>query len=275
MTIRFDGQVAIVTGSGRGLGAAYARLLAQRGARVVVHDAGVTLDGKGSDTNVADDVVQEIARTGGIAVPCYENIESPHGCQRVIETALHHFNRLDILIHNAGWITFTPFEEMTTELLDRILAIQVKAPFFLSQTAFPVMKRQRYGRIIFTTSGRAMFKEHALPDLTGYAIGKMAQLGLMNTLAVNGEAENIHVNAISPVAATRMFRSAVAAQELQPEQVAPGVAFLASSQCTFSGVVLEASNGHFSTIEWKKSIGIDFGVEATTPEALAEQWSRI
>ena len=142
----------------------------------------------------------------------------------MIDTALRQFGRLDILIHNAGWITFTPLEEMTPELLERVLNIQVKAPFWLSQAAFPTMQHQRYGRIIFTTSGRGMFLEDALPELSGYAIGKMAQLGLMNALAAAGEAYGIRVNAISPVAATRMFFSPVASGELRPEQVAPGIA---------------------------------------------------
>ena len=206
MVIRFDGQVAIVTGSGRGLGAAYAQLLAKRGARVVVHDAGVALDGTGFDSGVADTVVGEITTAGRVAVPCYENIESREGCQRLIEVALSQFGRLDILINNAGWITFTPLEDMTPALLERIINIQIAAPFWLSQAAFPVMQRQHYGRVIFTTSGRAMFMEDALPELTGYALGKMAQLGLMNALAVAGEADGIRVNAISPVAATRMFK---------------------------------------------------------------------
>lgn len=275
MVIRFDSQVAIVTGSGRGLGAAYARLLAERGTRVVVHDAGVALDGTGFDPSVADAVVREITTAGGTAVPCYENIESREACQRLIEMALSQFGRLDILINNAGWITFTPLEDMTPALLERIIAVQIAAPFWLSQAAFPVMRRQHYGRVIFTTSGRAMFMEFALPELTGYALGKMAQLGLMNALAVAGEADGIRVNAISPVAATRMFRSSVAPQEVQPEQVAPGVAFLASSQCNVSGIVLQASNGHFSAVQQHQSAGVDFGEAIATPEAIADQWSII
>lgn len=270
--IRFDERVAIITGSGRGLGAAYARLLAERGASVVVHDAGVALDGTGSDPSVADAVVQEITAAGRTAVPCYENIESRAGCQKLIETALSQFGRIDILIHNAGWITFTPLQDMTPELLERILNIQVAAPFWLSQAAFPIMKQQHYGRVIFTTSGRAMFLQYALPELTGYAIGKMAQLGLMNALATDGEAHGIRVNAICPVAATRMLQRSVAPQELRSEQVAPGVAFLASSQCDFSGIILQAGNGHFSTAQWKVSTGVDFGVEAASPEDVAEKW---
>jgi NAD(P)-dependent dehydrogenase (short-subunit alcohol dehydrogenase family) len=166
-------------------------LLAARGASVIVHDAGVALDGTGFDPGVADEVVQEIAAAGGKAVPCYENIELREGCLRLIDTALSQFGRLDILIHNAGWITFTLLEEMTPELLERVLNIQVKAPFWLLQAAFPTMQHQRYGRIIFTTSGLGMFLEDALPELGGYAIGKMAQLGLMNALAAAGEAYGI------------------------------------------------------------------------------------
>ena len=275
MVIRFDGQVAIVTGSGRGLGAAYVRLLAERGASVVVHDAGVTLDGTGFDPGVADAVVHDITTEGRVAVPCYENIESREGCQRLIDVALNQFGRLDILINNAGWITFTPLEEMTPALLQRVIDIQIASPFWLSQAAFPVMQLQQYGRVIFTTSGRAMFMEDALPELTGYALGQMAQLGLMNVLAAAGAADGIHVNAISPVAATRMFRRVTAPQELRPEQVAPGVAFLASSQCNVSGVVLQAGNGHFSIARWERSAGIDFGEATASPEAIAEQWSII
>ena len=275
MVIRFDGQVAIVTGSGRGLGAAYARLLAERRASIVVHDAGVALDGTGFDPSVADAVVHEITATGGTAVPCYENIESREGCQRLVEVALSHFGRLDILINNAGWITFTPLEDMAPVLFERIINIQIAAPFWLSQAAFPVMRRQHYGRVIFTTSGRAMFMEDALAELTGYAIGKMAQLGLMNALAVAGEPYGMRVNAISPVAATRMFQSATAPQELRPEQVAPGVAFLASSQCDFSGVILLAGNGHFSVVQWQRSDGVDFGEMVATPEVIDDQWSSI
>lgn len=108
MPIRFDGQVAIVTGSGRGLGRAYVTLLAERGASIVVHDAGVALDGTGFDPGIANGVVQQITAAGGRAVACYENIETHQGCLRLIDTALTHFGRLDILIHNAGWISFTP-----------------------------------------------------------------------------------------------------------------------------------------------------------------------
>jgi NAD(P)-dependent dehydrogenase (short-subunit alcohol dehydrogenase family) len=273
--IRFDDQVAVVTGSGRGLGEAYAHLLAARGARVVVHDAGVTLDGLGFDPALADSVVRKITGAGGMAVPCYENIETREGCHRVIETALEHFGRLDILVSNAGWISRTPLEEMTPELLERTLNIQIAAPLWLAQAAFPAMKRQQYGRIVLTTSGRALWTEHASPELMGYAIGKSAQIGLMNTLAAGGASAGIHVNLISPAAATRIYTQSVAPGELRPEQVAPGVAFLASRQCDVSGIILRASDGHFSTMRWQVGPEVDFGAEPATPESIAEKWEML
>lgn len=273
--IRFDGQVAIVTGSGRGLGEAYARLLAERGARVVVHDAGVTLEGQGFDPNVADSVVNKITATGGSAIACYENLETRTGCQRVVECALERFGRLDILVSNAGWVARTPLEEMTPELLTRVFNIHVAAPLWLAQAALPIMKQQQYGRVVLTASGIGLWPEGNRPELSGYAIGKSAQLGLMNALTANGAGTNIHVNTISPVAATRIFTGNATHGEQRPEQVAPGVAFLASSSCTVSGMILRASNGHFSTMRWQVGPEVDFGAEQTTPEAIAEKWRLI
>ena len=269
---RFDDQVAIVTGSGRGLGEAYARLLAERGARVIVHDAGVTLEGQGFDPSIADSVVNKITAAGGSAVACYENLETRAGCRRVVETALEHFGRLDILVSNAGWIARTPLEEMTPELLVRILDIHVAAPLWLAQAALPIMKQQQYGRVVLTSSGIGLWTEGDRPELSGYAIGKAAQLGLMNALTANGAGANIRVNIISPVAATRIFTGSVAPGALRPEQVAPGVAFLASSACNVSGIILRASDGHFSTMRWQVGPEVAFGAEAATPETIAEKW---
>ena len=151
--IRFDGQVALITGSGRGLGEAYAHLFAQRGARVIVHDAGVTLHGEGSDTSVAEGVVNKIATAGGSAIACFENLETSEGCRRAVDCALEHFGRLDVLVSNAGWTDRTPLEQITPDLLARILAIQVAAPLWLAQAALPVMKQQGYGRMVLTSSG--------------------------------------------------------------------------------------------------------------------------
>jgi NAD(P)-dependent dehydrogenase (short-subunit alcohol dehydrogenase family) len=273
-TIRFDGQVAVITGSGRGLGEAYACLLAERGAQIVVHDAGVTLDGQGGDPAIADAVVAKITAAGGTAVASYENLESREGCQRVIQTALDHFGRLDILISNAGWVDRTPLGEITPDLMERTLSIQIAAPLWLAQAAFPAMKRQRYGRVVLTTSGLALWTD-TWPELINYAIGKSAQLGLMNTLAADGADAGICVNCISPVAATRIFTQHVPPGKLLPEQIAPGVIFLVSRQCNVSGVILRANSGEFSTMSWQIGREINFGLEPTTPEQIAEAWETL
>jgi len=273
--IRFDGQVAVVTGSGRGLGFAYAQLLAERGASIVIHDAGVNPEGMDSDHGVADAAVRAITTAGGIAIPCYEDITSEQACQGVIQATLDAFGRLDILINNAGFVAFASLEDTNNDLLERMLAVQVKAPFWLSRAAFPLMQAQRYGRILFTTSGRATHREYALPELSAYAIGKMAQLGLMNTLAVAGEQYGILANAVAPVAATRMLRQSVAQGELRPEQVALGVAFLVSSRCERSGIVLAASDGRFAVERWTSGPEVDFGSTPVTLEKFEEQWDEI
>jgi NAD(P)-dependent dehydrogenase (short-subunit alcohol dehydrogenase family) len=272
--IQFQGRVAIVTGSGRGLGASYVRLLSERGASVVVHDAGVSLEGSGSDPAVADALVQEIAKAGREALPCYENIESRAGCTNLVNFAMERFGRVDILVHNAGLRKYATIEETEQTLLDHMVGINVYAPFWLSQLVIPIMKKEKYGRIVFTTSGVGMDPERSMPGLSSYALGKMAQLGLMNALATELQGTGICVNAISPVAATRMYSGPYEKGELTPEQVAPGVAFLCSSECNFSGIVLRARNGQFSVSKWASRKWIDFGSKPT-PEQLAERWSEI
>jgi NAD(P)-dependent dehydrogenase (short-subunit alcohol dehydrogenase family) len=172
--IQFQGRVAIVTGSGRGLGASYVRLLSERGASVVVHDAGVSLEGSGSDPAVADALVQENAKAGREALPCYENIESRAGCTNLVNFAMKRFGRIDILVHNAGLRKYATIEETEQTLLDHMVGINVHAPFWLSQLVIPIMKKEKYGRIVFTTSGVGMDPERSMPGLSSYALGKMA-----------------------------------------------------------------------------------------------------
>ncbi len=214
--MRFDGRVAIVTGSGRGLGAAYSSLLAQRGASVVVHDAGVSAEGSGGDPSVADQVVAQITGSGGTAIASYQNLSSREACQQVMRTAIDRFGRLDILIHNAGLLSFTALEETSPELFERMCQVHVSAPFWLSQAAWPHMQHQHYGRMVFTTSGRALTIESAQPGLSVYAMGKIASLGLMHVLALEREPWGIRVNAIAPVAATRMLQRQVWAWRIYP-----------------------------------------------------------
>jgi NAD(P)-dependent dehydrogenase (short-subunit alcohol dehydrogenase family) len=271
--IRFDGQVAVVTGAGRGLGAAYARLLAGRGAAVVVHDAGVGLDGSGFDPAVADGVARQIESAGGTAVACHENLEDGAACRDVVARAVEHFGRLDILVHNAGLVIFADIAEIAPEIWQRMVTLGVDAPFHLVQAALPHMRQQGYGRIVLTTSGRAFNVEGCVPGLAAYNVGKMAQFGLMIGVAADLVGTDIRINAISPVAATRILRRQ--APELLPELVAPGVAFLASAACTVSGVVLRAAGGRFSAAWWSGSEGVDLGETPVAPETIAARWRDI
>jgi NAD(P)-dependent dehydrogenase (short-subunit alcohol dehydrogenase family) len=278
--IRLDDQVAIITGSGRGLGAAYAHLLAERGARVVIHDTGVNKDGTGFDPNVAVDTARKIREAGGGAFPSDIILDSRDSCRSLVETALEKFGRLDILVHNAGWVAYQSVQELTPDFLQRAININLEAPTWLAQAVFPIMKQQNYGRIVLTTSDRAIYQQYALSGLAPYAMGKMAQIGLMNVLTVEGKEHGILVNAISPVAKTRMWNVQDEPEDLRPDQVAPGVLYLASPECRESGFILRASNGQFTALRWVERNNVDYplnlaAVEISTAEDLATRWKQI
>jgi NAD(P)-dependent dehydrogenase (short-subunit alcohol dehydrogenase family) len=273
-SIRFDGRAVLVTGAGRGLGAAYARGFAARGASVVVHDAGVEADGGGADCGPADAVVAEIVAAGGTAAACYENLESESACLATVEFALDRFGRLDVVVQNAGLVIWEELEEAHLSW-ERMRRVSIDAPFHITRAAFPVMKRNGYGRFVFTSSGRAMAMDRTRPGLVAYAAGKMAQVGLMFVTAAEGAPHGVLANAIAPAAATRVFTRKVEPGELEPEQVVPGVLFLASERCTVSGKVLEAGGGEFDVARWASSEDVDFGREPAEPEAIAERWAEI
>jgi NAD(P)-dependent dehydrogenase (short-subunit alcohol dehydrogenase family) len=272
--IRFDDRVVLVTGAGRGLGAAYAREFAARGASVVVHDAGVERDGSGGDPSVADSVAAEITARGGSAIAAYENLNEEGAGTRLAESVQKRFGRIDVVVHNAGLVIW---EEIgaAAESWDRMRRISIDAPFHITRTAFPSMKQRGYGRFVFTTSGRAMSVARTRPGLAAYAVAKMAAFGLMVVTATEGKEHGIRANAIAPAAATRVLTRDVAPGELESEQVVPGVVFLASEQCTFSGKVLEAAGGEFDVARWASSDGLDFGRDPVEPEIIAERWAEI
>lgn len=267
--IRFDEQVAVVTGAGRGLGRAYASTLAGLGAHVVVNDAGVERDGGGGDPAVAAAVVQEIRARGGSAVASVDDVGDRVGCEALVGGALDQFGRLDVLVHNAGAVSFASIEGTDETAWERMARVNVEAPFWLSRAAWPAFRRQGYGRIVLTVSGVALSADRAMRDLAAYSAGKASQFGLMNSLAVEGAPYGIRVNAISPVAATRMSREPVAPGTLTAEHVAPAVAFLASRRCTLSGAVLRVAGGHISAGSYVHGSELDLGAAPTSPEAIA------
>lgn len=255
--IRFDNQVILVTGAGRGLGAAYAKLLAQRGATVVVHDGGVQRDGSGGDAEPARRVADEIVARGGTAVPETQNLSTKAACEELIHNAQHRFGRIDALIHSAGIVRYSAFANTTDAEWEAMLNVNIQAPFWLCRAVWPLMVGRDYGRIVLTVSGYGL-NSYDGSDVTAYGVGKAAQFGLMNGLAGEAAGHNIRVNAISPVAATRIFRAEVAADEMTPESIAPAVALLAALECPFNGMVVRAMNGRFGLTQLRNSTEITF-----------------
>ncbi|HXG76515.1 MAG TPA: SDR family NAD(P)-dependent oxidoreductase [Gaiellaceae bacterium] len=270
-SIRFDGQVVLVTGAGRGLGRAYARLLARRGAHVVVHDAGVRPDGSGFDPDVADAVVRELEAEGGRASAAYEDLGSRDACRALVERTLAERGRLDAAVLNAGFLLEGPLEALAPEAWERLRRVQLEAPLWLAQAALPAMKERRYGRFVLTVSGHGLYRTGEA-GLAAYAVCKAATLGLVHVLADAGAPYGVLANAVSPVAATRMYRREAPPGELLPEHVAPGVVFLASSACTVSGAVLRAVGGRFSLGRYGVTEGLDLGPAPAEPEDVARAW---
>ncbi|NOK58778.1 MAG: SDR family NAD(P)-dependent oxidoreductase [Chloroflexi bacterium AL-W] len=272
-SIRFDEQVVLVTGAGRGLGAAYAHLFAQRGATVVVHDAGVQRDGTGHDPDVAHAVATDIQAAGGTALAETQDLSTRAACEALINAVQTRCGRLDVLIHSVGLVVYKGIVQTTDEEWERQLRVNIEAPFWLCRAVWPIMQRQQYGRIVLTVSGYGL-KWFADSDVTAYGVGKAAQFGLMNGLAGEGQQHGILVNAISPVAATRIFRREVAPDELRPESVAPGVVFLGSQQCTWTGKVLQIAGERCAVGAFESTEALDLGPQATPEQimqALAEE----
>ena len=267
-TIRFDEQVVIITGGGGGLGAAYARLLAKRGATVVVHDAGVDRRGQGSDASVAQAIVTEIQSSNGQAIAATQNLSTNEACQELIAQTFEQYGRIDALIHSAGIVAYKGIEDTTDDEWTTLRSINIDAPFWLCRAIWPIMRKQQHGRIVLTVSGYGL-KWFEGSDVTAYGVGKGAQFGLMNSLAGEGVAHNILVNSVAPVAATRIFRAEVEPGKYSPEIVAPGVAYLASKACTLNGYVMHAVDGRFGLGQFQRLSDVMLG-HLATPEDVGQ-----
>ncbi len=262
--LRFDEQVAVITGAGGGLGKQYALLLASRGARIVVNDIGASVTGHGSDKKGADAAAAEIRDLGGEAIADSHSVTTPDGGQAIIDAALDAWGRVDILINNAGIVSDAPFEEMTADRLEPLLDVHLRGAFYVTRPAWKVMREQGYGRILNTCSAAGILGS---PGMSNYGSAKTGLIGLTRVLAAEASGQNININAIAPIAHTRMLAHSVEGvgqpddpaaqavlddlvtqylQKLDPALVAPVAAFLTHRDCPVSGEIYTVGAGHVS-----------------------------
>lgn len=252
---RFDGRVAVVTGGGRGLGRAYALLLAGLGAKVVVNDIGGALSGDGADAGPATEVVAEITAAGGEAVASVDSVSTPDGGAAIIDTALNTFGRIDVLIHNAGIVRRAPLRDMTPDDFESVLDVHLRGAFHVVRPAFGPMCDAGYGRIVLTSSIGGLYGNH---EVANYAVAKSGMLGLSNVAAIEGADHGVKSNVIVPAAVTRMAAGidTSAYPPMEPELVAPAVAWLAHENCSVSGEMLVALAGRIARAAVVESPGV-------------------
>jgi len=272
--LRFDGQVAVITGAGRGLGTEYARLLAARGARVVVNDLGGSVTGDGAAADAAAATVQHIVERGGEAIADAHSVATPEGGSAIIDAALQRWGRIDILVNNAGIVRDAPFSDMTPDLVEPLVDVHLKGAFFVTRPAWNVMRERGYGRIVNTCSAAGLL---GAETMSNYGAAKTGLIGLTRVLAAEGANVGIKVNAIAPIAATRMLERSMAGddqqrdvdeqaatealmrpflEKLDPALVAPVVAYLAHADCPVTGEIYSAGAGHVSRFFIGRTTGV-------------------
>ena len=245
--INFNERVAIVTGAGSGLGKSHALEFARRGAQVVINDLGGAVDGSGSGSAAADAVVKEIEEAGGTAVANYDSVSTREGGENIVQTALDNFGRVDILVNNAGILRDRTFAKMSQEEMDGVLDVHLRGAFFVSQPAFRAMKKQLYGRIIFTASAAGVFGSFGQAT---YAAAKMGLVGLSNVLSQEGMKAKITSNVIAPIAQTRMTEGIMddLGLKLDPEYVTALVCYLTSEQCELTHEIFSVGAGRYARV---------------------------
>ncbi|CAG8545378.1 946_t:CDS:2 [Funneliformis caledonium] len=267
--LKFDGKVAIVTGAGGGLGRAYALLLGKLGASVIVNDLGVSAHGQGATSSAADKVVEEIRQAGGKAVANYDSVEDG---EKIVETAIKAFGRVDIIINNAGILRDKSFARMTDQDWDLVQRVHLRGTYKVTKAAWPYLTKQKYGRIINTASSVGLYGNFGQAN---YSTAKLGILGFSNTLALEGRKSNIFVNTIAPNAGTRMTATIWPpdmVEAFKPDYVAPFVSFLAHEACPSTGNVFEVGGGWVAQVRWQRAGGIGFPTsKALTPEDIASK----
>ncbi|EME84833.1 uncharacterized protein MYCFIDRAFT_53091 [Pseudocercospora fijiensis CIRAD86] len=273
--LRYDGQVCVITGAGAGLGRAYARMFASRGAKVVVNDLGGSFNAKGNErsSKVADEVVAELRSKGWTAVANYDPVQEG---DKIIKTAIDNFGRVDILVNNAGILRDITLRNMTDSDWNAIIDIHLHGAYKTTRAAWPYFRKQRYGRIIQTTSASGLFGNFGQSN---YAAAKFALVGFGETLAKEGAKYNIQCNILAPAAASRLTQTVWPKEMLdlmKPEWVVPLVGYLCHPDCRENGSIFEAGAGHFSKIRWARSKGLLLKPDANLhPQHILDRWSEV
>ena len=274
MSIRFDGKVAIVTGAGGGLGRSHALELARRGAKVVVNDLGGSRDGSGGSSEAAEKVVAEIKELGGEAIANGSSVTDDAGVAHMVKQTMDKWGRIDILVNNAGILRDKSFSKMTMEDFQLVVDVHLMGTVKPTKAVLEIMKEQNYGRIMVTASSTGLYGNFGQ---TNYGAAKLAVVGFINTLKLEGQKNNIRCNALAPVAYTRMTSDLMppeAEQMLTPDSVSPGVMYLVSEDAP-TGIILCAGAGVFAVARMDESEGMFLGREGLTAEKVAENWDKI
>jgi len=270
--LRYDGKVAIVTGAGNGIGKQYALLLASRGAKVVVNDLGGSTDGQGSSSTAAQKVVDEIKKAGGEATPNFDSVEFG---EKIVQTAIDTYGRIDIIINNAGILRDVSFAKMTQKDWDLIYTVHLLGAYKVTKAAWPHMLKQKSGRIVNVASAAGLFGNRGQAN---YSAAKLGILGLTKTLAREGESKNVKVNCIAPLAGSRMTETVMPKEmvdSLRPEFVSPFVAYLCHEDCPSSGSIFELGAGWIAELRWQRAKGGVLPFGDTSPEAVRSIWDKI
>ena len=272
--LRFDGKVAIVTGAGGGLGKQHALELARRGAKVVVNDLGGSMDGSGGSSSAADAVVAEIKAAGGEAIANGASVTDDAGVAHLVQQTMDQWGRIDVLIANAGILRDKSFSKMEIADFELVLNVHLMGTVKPAKAVWEIMKAQNYGRIVVTTSSSGLYGNFGQSN---YGAAKLGIIGFMNTIKLEGQKNNVHINAISPVAATRMTENLMPPamlEKLKPEYVTPGVIYLASEEAP-TGAILAAGAGVFALARIYETEGVNLGEGGLSAEEVRDNWSKI